>query len=280
METILRGSTQSVTISPEWLVVIIGERINPTGRRRLAAQLREGDLSLVRQEAQAQVAQGAAVIDVNVGAAGVDQVEMLPRAVAAAAEAVDVPLAIDTDNPQALEAALALCPGRPLVNSVTGEEKSLQAVLPLVKEYGAAVIALTMDEAGIPDTPEKRLGVARKIVERAEAMGIPRQDVIVDCLALCVGADHRAAAVTLEAMRRVREELGVNLVLGASNISFGLPDRAAINDLFLAMAICQGLTCAITDPAHTRRAILISDLLMGRDEFAMHYISFFRQQQG
>ncbi len=280
METILRGSTQSVTISPEWLVVIIGERINPTGRRRLAAQLREGDLSLVRQEAQAQVAQGAAVIDVNVGAAGVDQVEMLPRAVAAAAEAVDVPLAIDTDNPQALEAALALCPGRPLVNSVTGEEKSLQAVLPLVKEYGAAVIALTMDEAGIPDTPEKRLGVARKIVERAEAMGIPRQDVIVDCLALCVGADHRAAAVTLEAMRRVREELGVNLVLGASNISFGLPDRAAINDLLLAMAICQGLTCAITDPAHTRRAILISDLLMGRDEFAMHYISFFRQQQG
>jgi len=280
VETILRGSTQSVTISPEWLVVIIGERINPTGRRRLAAQLREGDLSLVRQEAQAQVAQGAAVIDVNVGAAGVDQVEMLPRAVAAAAEAVDVPLAIDTDNPQALEAALALCPGRPLVNSVTGEEKSLQAVLPLVKEYGAAVIALTMDEAGIPDTPEKRLGVARKIVERAEAMGIPRQDVIVDCLALCVGADHRAAAVTLEAMRRVREELGVNLVLGASNISFGLPDRAAINDLFLAMAICQGLTCAITDPAHTRRAILISDLLMGRDEFAMHYISFFRQQQG
>jgi len=278
VETFLRGSGQSVIISPERPVVIIGERINPTGRKRLAAQLRRGDFSLVQQEAQAQVEQGADVIDINVGAAGVDQAEILPRAVAAAAEVVDVPLAVDTDNPQALEAALALCPGRPLVNSVTGKESSLEAVLPLVKEYGAAVIALTMDEGGIPDTPERRLKVARKIVERAEAMDIPRQDVIVDCLALCVGADHRAALVTLEAMRLVREELGVNLVLGASNVSFGLPDRAAINDIFLAMAICQGLTCAITDPARTRRAILISDLLMGRDEFAMRYISFFRQQ--
>lgn len=280
MDTILRGSMQRVTISPERPVVIIGERINPTGRKRLAAQLREGDLSIVRQEAQAQVSQGAEVIDVNVGAASVDQVELLPRAVAAVAEAVDVPLAIDTDSPQALEAALALCPGRPLVNSVTGERGSLEAVLPLVKKYGAAVIALTMDEQGIPDTPEKRLAVACKIVERAEAMGIPRQDVIVDCLALCVGADHRAAVVTQEAMRLVREELGVNMVLGASNVSFGLPDRAAINELFLAMAIAQGLTCAIADPARTRRAILISDLLMGRDEFAMRYIRFFRQQQG
>ncbi len=278
VETFLRGSGRSVIISPERPVVIIGERINPTGRKRLAAQLRRGDFSLVQQEAQAQVEQGADVIDINVGAAGVDQAEILPRAVAAAAEVVDVPLAVDTDNPQALEAALALCPGRPLVNSVTGKESSLEAVLPLVKEYGAAVIALTMDEGGIPDTPERRLKVARKIVERAEAMDIPRQDVIVDCLALCVGADHRAALVTLEAMRLVREELGVNLVLGASNVSFGLPDRAAINDIFLAMAICQGLTCAITDPARTRRAILISDLLMGRDEFAMRYISFFRQQ--
>lgn len=280
MDTFLRGTGQSVTISPEQPVVIIGERINPTGRKRLAARLQEGDLSLVREEAQAQVAQGATVIDVNVGAAGVDPVAILPRAVTAVAGAVDVPLAIDTDNAQALEAALAQCPGRPLVNSVTGEESSLQAVLPLVAEYGAAVIGLAMDEQGIPDTAEKRLAVAAKIVERAEALGIDRQDVIVDCLALCVGADYQAGAVTLGAMRRVREELGVNLVLGASNVSFGLPDRPAINDLFLAMAIGQGLTCAITDPAHTRRAILISDLLLGRDEFAMRYISFFRQQQG
>jgi 5-methyltetrahydrofolate--homocysteine methyltransferase len=280
MDTFLRGTGQPVTISPEQPVVIIGERINPTGRTRLAARLQEGDLSLVREEAQAQVAQGATVIDVNVGAAGVDPVAILPRAVTAVAGAVDVPLAIDTDNAQALEAALAQCPGRPLVNSVTGEESSLQAVLPLVAEYGAAVIGLAMDEQGIPDTAEKRLAVAAKIVERAEALGIDRQDVIVDCLALCVGADYQAGAVTLGAMRRVREELGVNLVLGASNVSFGLPDRPAINDLFLAMAIGQGLTCAITDPAHTRRAILISDLLLGRDEFAMRYISFFRQQQG
>lgn len=280
METILRGAERVVTISPEQPVAIIGERINPTGRKRLAAQLQEGDLDRVRREAQAQVSQGAAVIDVNVGAAGVDQVEILPRAVAAVAKVVDVPLAIDTDDPQALEASLALCPGRPLVNSVTGEESSLETVLPLVKAYGTAVIGLTMDDQGIPDTPEKRLAVASKIVERAEAMGIPRQDVIVDCLSLCVGADYRAGVVTLETMRLARQELGVNLVLGASNCSFGLPDRAAINDLFLAMAIAQGLTCAITDPAHTRRAILISDLLLGRDEFAMRYIRFFRQQQG
>jgi 5-methyltetrahydrofolate--homocysteine methyltransferase len=280
METILRGTNQVVTVSPEQPVMIIGERINPTGRRRLAARLQEGDFDRVRQEAQAQVSQGAAVIDVNVGAAGVDQMEVLPRAVVAVSEVVDVPLAIDTDNPQALEAGLALCPGRPLVNSVTGGESSLQAVLPLVKEYDTAVIGLCMDEQGIPDTPEKRLAVASKIVARAEAMGIPREDVIVDCLSLCVGVDHRAGVVTLEAMRLVRQELGVNLVLGASNCSFGLPDRPAINDLFLAMAICRGLTCAITDPAHTRRAILISDLLLGRDEFAMRYISFFRQQQG
>jgi len=267
-------------VGPEGPVVIIGERVNPTGRKRLAAELLRGDLTLVREEARAQKAQGADVIDINVGASGVDQVEMLPRAVVAVAEEFDGPLSIDTDDPQALKAALALCPGRPLVNSITGEERSLEAVLPLIAEHGAAVIALTMGERGIPDTPEERLAVARKVVGRAEAMGIPRQDVIVDCLALCVGADHRAAAVTLEAMRLVREELGVNLVLGASNISFGLPDRAAINEIFLAMAIAQGLTCAITDPAASRRAILISDLLLGRDEFAMRYIGFFRQQQG
>lgn len=278
METILRGRRRAVTIGPERPVVIIGERINPTGRKRLAAQLRGGDLTLVREEARAQVAEGADVIDVNVGAPGVDGVEMLPRAVAAAAAEVDGPLSIDTDDAEALRAALPLCPGRPLVNSVTGDERSLQAVLPLVEEHAAAVIALTMDDRGIPDTPEERLAVARKIVERAETMGIARQDVIVDCLALCVAADHRAAAVTLEAMRLVREELGLNLVLGASNVSFGLPDRAAINSMFLAMAIAQGLTCAITDPAQTRQAILISDLLLGRDEFAMRYIGFFRQQ--
>jgi 5-methyltetrahydrofolate--homocysteine methyltransferase len=280
VETVLRGTSQVVTVSPESPVVIIGERINPTGRKRLAARLQQGDLDLVRQEAQAQVSQGASVIDVNVGAVGVDLGEMLPRAVVAVSDAVDVPVAIDTDNREALEASVAVCVGRPLVNSVTGEESSLQAVLPLVREHDTAVIGLTMDEQGIPDTPEKRLAVATRIVARAEAMGIARQDVIIDCLSLCVGADYRAGVVTLEAMRLVREELGVNLVLGASNCSFGLPDRRAINDLFLAMAISQGLTCAITDPAHTRRAVLISDLLLGRDEFAMRYISYFRQQQG
>jgi 5-methyltetrahydrofolate--homocysteine methyltransferase len=279
LQTILRGTNYVATISPEKPVVIIGERINPTGRKGLATQLQRGDLERVQFEARAQVSEGAEVIDINVGAAGVDQIEILPRAVAAVANVVDVPLAIDTDNPRALEASLDLCPGRALVNSVTGEASSLIAVLPLVRQYNAAVIGLAMDEHGIPDTAEGRLLVATKIVQQAEAMGIPREDVIIDCLSLCVGADYRAGMVTLQAMGLVRQELGVNLVLGASNCSFGLPDRPAINDLFLAMAICQGLTCAITDPAHTRRAILISDLLLGRDEFAMRYISYFRQQQ-
>jgi len=283
METVLKSARETVVIGPEKPTVLIGERINPTGKKRLAAALAAGDLEVVRREAAAQVEAGADVLDVNVGAAGVNEVEMLPRAVRAVMEVVDVPICIDTANVEALRAALEahreLAPeGKPLVNSVNGEEARLEAVLPLVAEYGAAVIGLTMDDEGIPTTPERRLAVARKIVERAEEMGIPREDVVIDCLALTVGADSNAGRVTLEAIRMVREELGVNQTLGASNISFGLPERETINQVFLGMVILEGVNCPIVDAAKVRPAILAADLLLGRDAYGMRYIRAYRKR--
>ncbi|HEY75314.1 MAG TPA: dihydropteroate synthase [Thermoflexia bacterium] len=284
METILKSAQKTVVISPEKPTVLIGERINPTGKKRLAAALAAGDLEIVRREATAQVEAGADVLDINVGAAGVDEVEMLPRAVRAVMEVADVPVCIDTANVEALRAALEvhreLAPeGKPLVNSVNGEEARLEAVLPLVAEYGAAVIGLTMDDEGIPSAPEKRLAVARKIVERAGALGIPREDIVIDCLAMTVGADSNAARVTLEAIRMVREELGVNQTLGASNVSFGLPDRETINQVFLGMVILAGVNCPIVDAAKVRPAILAADLLLGRDAYGMRYIRAYRKRR-
>ena len=284
METQLSSATRTVVISPANPTVLIGERINPTGKKKLAAALKEGNLEIVRQEALAQVEAGADVLDVNVGAAGVDEVALLPRAVQVVMETVDVPVCIDSANPQALRAALEthrrLAPdARPLINSVNGEERSLSAVLPLVKEFGAATIALTMDEGGIPDNAAKRLAIATKIVERAAALGIPQDSIIVDCLALTVGADQMAATITLEAIRRVREALGVNQTLGASNVSFGLPDRELLTSAFLCLAIGAGVTCPVVDVAKVRASILATDLLLGRDEYAMRYLKGFRQRQ-
>ena len=284
METILRSAHKTVTISPEKPTVLIGERINPTGKKRLAAALSEGNLDIVRTEAEAQVEAGADVLDVNVGATGVDEVDLLPQAVRMVMETVQVPVCIDSANAEALQTALTvyseLAPeGKPLVNSVNGEEANLERVLPLVAEYKAAVIGLTMDEDGIPPTSEKRLAVARKIVERAEALGIPAQDVVIDCLSLTVGADDpQAALVTLEAIRMVRQELGVNMTLGASNVSFGLPEREVVNWAFLAMAIQNGVNCPIVDAAKVRPAILAADLLLGRDEYAMRYIKAYKKR--
>jgi 5-methyltetrahydrofolate--homocysteine methyltransferase len=284
METILKSAHKTVTISPEKPTVLIGERINPTGKKRLAAALSEGNLDIVRTEAEAQVEAGADVLDVNVGATGVDEVDLLPQAVRMVMETVQVPVCIDSANAEALRAALAvhseLAPeGKPLVNSVNGEEVNLERVLPLVAEYKAAVIGLTMDEDGIPPTSEKRLAVAREIVERAEALGIPAEDVVIDCLSLTVGADDpQAALVTLEAIRMVRRELGVNMTLGASNVSFGLPEREVVNWAFLAMAIQNGVNCPIVDAAKVRPAILAADLLLGRDEYAMRYIKAYKKR--
>jgi 5-methyltetrahydrofolate--homocysteine methyltransferase len=285
METVLKGMGKEVIIGGNRPTVIIGERINPTGKKRLAAALLDGDLSVVKEEALAQVEAGADVLDVNVGAAGVNEVDLLPKAVQLVLETVDVPLCIDSADDQALRAALALHKelnpdGRPLINSVNGEEACLNRVLPLVAEYGAAVVGLCMDENGIPATAEQRLAVAKKIIERAEAAGVSREDVVIDCLALTVGADSKAAWTTLEAIRMVKEELGANMALGASNVSFGLPQRETINGAFLAMVVTAGVTCPIVDAAKVRPFILSADLLLGRDAYAMRYIKAFRKRRG
>lgn len=284
METVLKGTGKKVVIGMGRPTVILGERINPTGKKRLAAALVAGDLEVVRQEALAQVEAGADILDVNVGAAGVNEQELLPRAVRLVLETVGTPIAIDTADREALAAALAMHrevnpDGKPLVNSVNGEEASLARVLPLVAEYGTAVIGLCMDDEGIPDTPEKRLAVAEKIVERASRLGIGKENILIDCLALTVGADSRAAWITLEAIRLVREKLGINLALGASNVSFGLPEREMINGAFLAMAIDRGLNCPIVDAAKVRPYIMSADLALGRDEYAMRYLKAYRQRQ-
>lgn len=284
MDTILEGIGKKVVVGSARPTVIIGERINPTGKKKLAAALVAGNLDVVRQEALAQIEAGADVLDVNVGAAGVDEVALLPQAVKRVIETADVPICIDTADGKALAAALAMYKelnpgGKPLINSVNGEEASLARVLPLVQEYGAAVIGLCMDDDGIPETPEGRLKVAEKIVERAKAQGISRENVLIDCLALTVGADSKAAWTTLEAIRLVRETLGVNLSLGASNVSFGLPEREILNGAFIAMAIVRGLNCPIVDAAKVRPYILAADLALGRDGYAMRYIKAFRKRK-
>lgn len=276
MDTVLSGRSLSTLISPDTPAVIIGERINPTGKKKLAEALRAGDMELVRQLAIAQKEQGAQVIDVNVGAAGVDEERMLPLAVETAASAAGLPICIDSTHEKALPAALKICGGAPLINSVTGEEASLARVLPLVKEFNTAVVGLTMSDDGIPETSEDRLRVAEKIVERAAGLGIGPERILIDCLTMTVGADHRAGAVTLKAIRLVREKLGLNLTLGASNVSYGLPDRDLLNNYFVALAIAAGVNCPIVDPSKVRGAVIVADLLTGRDEYAQNYIAYYR----
>lgn len=278
METRISSKSQEVIISPDRPTVIVGERINPTGKKLLAEALVNRDMKRVRSMALAQIESGAAVLDVNVGAAGVDEVEVLPMAVKAVMEVTDAPLCLDSPNIDALRAALDVYEGKALINSVNGEEAKLERVLPLVKEYGAAVIGLAMDDDGIPATAAGRVAVAAKILARAQALGIPGEDVLIDCLALSVCADTNAARVTLDAIKGVRAELGLNMTLGASNVSFGLPDREAINSIFLAMTIAAGVNAPIVNPSTSRGAILASDLLLGRDEFGMAYVCYCREQ--
>jgi 5-methyltetrahydrofolate--homocysteine methyltransferase len=279
METILKGTEITVRISPDYPTVIIGERINPTGRSWLTKQLTEGNLDALRDEATQQLEDGADVLDVNVGAASVNEVELLPQAVEIVQDTVGVPLCIDTADKDALEAALKVYKGKPLINSVNGEEKSLERVLPLVAEYGAAVIGLTMDDDGIPKQAQERLEIAKKIVERAESLGIPREDVLIDCLALTVSAEPDAAIITLEAIDLVRKELGVNQALGHSNVSFGLPDREVINRVALGMVVRAGVNAPIVNAAEVKQSILAADLLLGRDQYAMNYIKYYRQHK-
>jgi 5-methyltetrahydrofolate--homocysteine methyltransferase len=276
METIIKSDQQEVIISREKPFVIIGEKINPTGRKKLAAALKEGNLEYVKELALKQVEAGADILDVNVGVPGIDEVDLLPKVAKLVSETVDIPLCLDSADRDALAAALKDLPGRPLVNSVNGEEASLEAVLPVVKEFGVPVIGLVMHDDGIPNDADTRVSVAGKIIERAAKLGIPSEDIVIDPLVLTVGADSNAGAVTLETVKRVCKEFGVNINLGASNVSFGLPDRHTINQAFLALAIGEGATCAITDPMKLASIILASDLLLGRDDFGSRYIGYWR----
>jgi 5-methyltetrahydrofolate--homocysteine methyltransferase len=279
METRVSSTAKDVLITDEQPTVLIGERINPTGKKKFAAALQAANMEPIRKEAIAQVQAGANILDVNVGAPGIDETTLLPQAVEVIMETVDVPLSLDSDNPKSLEAALKIYQGKPIINSVTGQERSLNEVLPLVKQYGAVVIGLTMDDDGIPVDPDQRVAIAHKIIDRAEVLGIPREDIIIDCLALTMATDSKAGLAALQAIRKVKTELGVNQTLGASNVSYGLPERDVLNGAFLALAITTGVTCPTVDVARVRQAVLATDLLLGRDEYAQRYIQAYRQHQ-
>lgn len=280
METKVSLKDNEVIISPNSPFKIIGERINPTRRKKLAATMAEGDFSLVQEDALKQVAAGAHILDVNAGVPGADEPAIMKGAIQAVMEVTDVPLCFDSANPEALKAALENYPGKALINSTTAETSMMEKILPLCKEYGAAVIGVITDDEGIPATPEARLATARKLVETAADYGVPAEDIVIDALALTVGADHKAGRVTLDSLNLIRQELGVNLNLGASNVSFGLPDRAMINTTYLALAIANGLTTAITDPTKVeiQTTLLACDLLMGNDEYAMGWIKAYRKR--
>lgn len=276
MQTILRSATVEVKIKADGPFVMIGEKINPTGRKKLAEALQHRNFNDVRELAVKQVEFGADVLDVNVGVPGLDDVALMLDVVKVITEAVPAPLCLDSPNPRVLEAALKAAPGKVLINSTNGEEKTLGAVLPIVKEYGAAVIGLTLDDNGIPNDPAVRLKIAAKIIERATQLGIPLDDIVIDPLVMTVGADQNAGAVTLKTIELVRQEFGVNINLGASNVSFGLPDRHTLNQAFLALAMGAGATCAITDPIKLGATIRAADLLRGRDAYARAYIKYCR----
>lgn len=278
-QTVLRSKANEVLIDSQGPMVIIGEKINPTGHKKLAAALQEGNYDYVRDLALRQVAWGADVLDINVGVPGLDDVALMPEIVKLVINCVDVPLCLDSPNPAALAAGLAVVPGKPLVNSVSGEESRLKSILPLVKDREAVVIGLTMDDNGIPNDPEARVAIAEKILERAARIGIPKEDVIIDPLVMSVSSDSQAGMITLRTIELIHRVLGTNINLGASNVSFGLPDRQTVNQAFLALAMSAGATCAITDPMKLTGIIRATDLLLGRDEFSVRFIRYFRQSQ-
>jgi 5-methyltetrahydrofolate--homocysteine methyltransferase len=272
MKTILRGISREVIIDTEGPVVIIGECINPTRRKKLVSTLQAGDFEYVLELAESQIRASADVLDVNVGFPGVDDVKLLAATVMAIRGKFDIPLCLDSPNPKAIEAALKVAGGKCLINSVNGEEKSLNALLPVAKEYGAAIIGLTMDDDGITYDPEKRLAIAGKILERAVRAGIREEDVVIDPLAMAVSADPRACLVSLETIRLVRNKLGLNITQGASNISFGLPNREILNSVYMALSIKNGLTCPIANPEKIAATVRAADLILGRDDYAIRFV--------
>jgi 5-methyltetrahydrofolate--homocysteine methyltransferase len=277
-DTIVSSATKEVVIGFDRPFVIIGERINPTGRKILAAEMAAGDFSRVEADARAQVEAGAHMLDVNAGIPLADEPAILARAIKLVQSITDVPLSIDSSIVAALEAGLAVYKGKALVNSVTGEDERLEAVLPLVKKYGAAVIAISNDETGISEDPDVRYAVAKKIVERAIDHGIPACDVVVDPLVMPIGAINQAGVQVMRLVHRLRTELKVNTSCGASNISFGLPNRDGVNSAFLTMAMGAGMTSAITNPMHVEviRAVMGADVMLGHDPDCARWIRRFR----
>ncbi len=279
-DTIISSATREVVIGFNRPFVIIGERFNPTGRKILAAEMAAGDFSRVEADARAQVEAGAHMLDVNAGIPLADEPAILAKAVQLVQSITDVPLSIDSSIVAALEAGLAVYKGKALVNSVTGEEERLESVLPLIKKYGAAVVAISNDETGISEDPDVRFEVAKRIVHRAMDHGIPASDVIVDPLVMPIGAINQAGVQVMRLVRRLKDELKVNSTCGASNVSFGLPARDGINSAFLTMAIASGLTSAITNPLHGDivRACMGADVMMGNDPDCARWIRKFRDQ--
>jgi 5-methyltetrahydrofolate--homocysteine methyltransferase len=278
MKTILTGRTKEVVIDTGGPVVIIGESINPTRRKKLVATLQENNFDYVLELAENQIKAGADILDVNVGFPGVDDIKLLPEVVIAIQNKFDIPLCLDSPNPLAIEAALKVSAGKCLINSVNGKEASMKALLPVAREYGAAIIALCMDDDGITNDPEKRVAIAEKIIEKAVGTGIKAEDVVVDPLAMAVSAEPNACLVTLETIRMVRQKLGHNITQGASNISFGLPDRESLNSSFMALSIYCGLTCPIANPEKITSAVRATDLVMGRDDFAVRFVEYFQSR--
>ena len=272
MKTILRGITREVVIDTNGPVIIIGECINPTRRKKLVSTLQAGNFDYVLELAESQIKAMADVLDVNVGFPGVDDVKLLPETVLAIQSHFDIPLCLDSPNPKAIEAALKVAGGKCLINSVNGEDKSMNALLPIAKEYGAAIIGLTMDDDGITHDPEKRLAIAEKILERAIKIGIKEEDVIIDPLAMAVSADPRACLVTLETIRLVHQKLGLNVTQGASNISFGLPNREILNSVHMTLSILNGLTCPIANAEKIAATVRAADLILGRDDYAIRFV--------
>ena len=279
MHTTLQSRNSTVVIGHDQPFCVIGERINPTGRKAFAEELRGGDLSTVTADAIAQVTAGADMLDVNAGIPLVDESELLATMLQTVQATVDAPICIDSSVIEALEAGLAVYEGKALVNSVTGEDERLEEILPLVAKHGAAVIGLANDETGIPETPQQRLEIATKIVKVCGDYGIPPEDVVIDPLAMTVGADTEAVTTTLETIRLIRDNLGVNMSLGASNVSFGLPERHVLNAGFLPMAMAAGLTSAIMSTAKVCvDAVRSSDLLLGHDPWGANWIAEHRRR--
>ena len=279
-ETIVSSASKEVKIGFDEPFVIIGERINPTGRKLLAAEMKSGDFSRVEKDAISQVNAGAHMLDVNAGIPLADEPALLAKAIKIVQAVTDVPLSIDSSIVAALESGLSVYQGKALVNSVTGEEDRLETVLPLVAKYGAAVVAISNDETGISEDPDVRFEVARKIVNRASDYGISHEDVVVDPLVMPIGAINSAGKQVIHLVRRLRNELKVNTTCGASNVSFGLPNRNGINAAFLTMAIGSGMTSAITSPLHPEvmQAILGANVMMGKDPNCSNWISCYRDR--